>query len=80
MYSTDIISDENQQKIKDHQYLKYVRNQYNLAGKPTPINITITIRVGKSDIQTIIRDVLNCFTFPLNCRIDFWAVVSSLTR
>ena len=76
----DIISEDDQETVKDHYYLQYVKNQYSLAGKPVPFNITITIRIGKSDIQTIIKNVLNCFSFPLNCRVDFWAIVSSLTR
>ena len=76
----DIISVDDQEKLLDNYYLRFIKNQYSLAGKPVPINATITVRVGKSDIQTIIHKVLNCFTLPVNCRIDFWAVVSSISR
>ena len=76
----DIITDEEQETIKDNQYLRFVKNQYNITGRSVNSNITITVRLGKFDTQKIIRKVLDCFTFPLNCRIDFWAVLSSLTR
>ena len=76
----DIISEDEQEAIKDKYYLRYIKNQYNLAGTPVPINVTVTVRVGKSDIQTIIRNVVNCFTFPINCRVDFWAIVTSISR
>ena len=75
-----MIDDEEHDEIKDNGYLKFVKNQYSLAGRPVPINITITIRIGKSDVQKIIRQVLDCFTLPVNCRIDFWAILSSLSR
>ena len=77
---TDIISEDDQDAMKNKYYLRYIKNQYNLAGVPVPINITVTVRIGKSDVQSIIRNVLNCFTFPVNCRIDFWAIVSSYSR
>ena len=77
---TDIISEDDQDAMKNKYYLRFIKNQYNLAGVPVPINITITVRIGKSDVQSIIRNVLNCFTFPINCRIDFWAIVSSYSR
>ena len=75
-----MISEEEQEDIKDNQYLKFVKNQYSLAGRPAPINITITIRLGKNDVQKIVRQVLDCFSLPLNCRIDFWAILSSHSR
>ena len=76
----EIISADDQQALADNYYLRFVKNQYSLAGKPIPVNATITVKIGKLDTQTIIRNVLNCFTLPLNCRIDFWAILSSITR
>ena len=76
----DILSEDEREQIEDNYYLRFVKNQFSLAGKPEPINATITIRIGKSDIQTIIRKVLDCFTLPVNCRIDFWAIISSISR
>ena len=75
-----MITEEEQDKIKDNQYLRFVKNQYNITGRTTNSNITITVRLGKYDIQKIIYKILDCFTFPLNCRIDFWAVLASSTR
>ena len=75
-----MITSEEQNQLKDGYYLKYIRNQYSLAGRPTPFNLTITIKIGPKDVASLIEDVLNCLRLPLTVGIDFWAVLTSHSR
>ena len=78
--NSDLLSDEEQEKLKDAYYLRYVQNQYSLSGRPEPYNITITVKLGKREVSDILEDILNCFRLPLSIGIDFWAVLTSLAR
>ena len=69
-----------QEQLKDVYYLKFIKNQYSLSGRPKPFNVTITVKIGKQDIAKIIEDILNCFRLPLSIGIDFWAVLTSFAR
>ena len=77
---SDLIPKDEQEKLSETYYLRFVKNQYNLTGRPIPYNITITIKIGKKEIATLIEDVLNCFRLPLTIGIDFWAVLTSISR
>ena len=75
-----MISEEEQSKLTDSYYLKFVKNQYSLSGRPKPFNATITVKIGKQDVPTILEETLDCFQLPVNIRVDFWAVLTSFSR
>ena len=77
---SDMITKEDQDKLNENYYLRFIKNQYSLNGRPMPFNITITIKIGEKDVATIIEEVLNCFRLPLTIGIDFWAVLTSFAR
>ena len=70
LYS-DLISKDEQEQLKDGYYLRYIRNQYSLAGRPKPFNLTVTIKISQKNIPDLIENILNCFRFPLTIGIDF---------
>ena len=72
------------EEIEDHLtnniYLKLIRNQYTLSGRPRPYTCTITKCVGSQQINEMIKEIVECFTLPLRVKIDFWAVLTSSSR
>ena len=61
-------------------YIKLIKNQYHLSGRPYPYNATITISLAGASIEKIVRQVLECFLLPVCIRVDVWATMVSKTR
>ena len=61
-------------------YLKLIKDQFSISGRPRPYNCTITKCVGNDTIPEMIRTIVECFTLPIKIRIDFWAIVTSSSR
>lgn len=75
-----MINYEKDDTVKDHQYYTEISNKIILTPAFDPVNAEITIKLGAKPIPQVVKEVCDCFNFPITVDIDFYFVVRSRKR
>ena len=76
----DTINYEDEDKVKDHEYYSEISNHIILTPAYDPVNAEITVKLGAKPIPQVVKEVCDCFNFPISVNIDFYFVVRSRKR
>ena len=71
---------DNSDNVKDNMYFDEIQNRILLTPAYDPVNAEIIVKLGPKSIPWVIKEVLDCFNFPLCVDIDFYFVVRSKKR
>ena len=55
-------------------------NRIILTPSYDPVNAEITIKLGGKPIPQVVKEVVDCFNFPVSVNIDFYHVIRSRKR
>ena len=76
----DTLDYEEQDSVQDNKYFGEINNQIYIGPVSDPVFAEITVKIGPRRIPELVKEVCDCFNFPISVHIDFYFVVRSKKR